>query len=205
MITFGLGWGRAAVVCFAAVSVACLAGGGSASQAFAQAPTQQAPTQQASTQTVEAPDKTGLLAAASKLGRALAEKRYGELITGMPPRLLPKISERSGIALDVLRPALEAQMTTIMAESSIDSFIVDGTKAEFKALPNGKIYALLPTEVRMTVQGSKGVSSGHTIGIIDDGMWYLVRLAAEQAAIFRDAYPEYADIEVPKDKLEFTK
>jgi hypothetical protein len=63
----------------------------------------------------------------------------------------------------------------------------------------------LPSFVRMTVSGKKAISNGHILAMVDDGKWYLARISEQQWHLFVEAYPAYAGLEIPKEKLEFVK
>lgn len=134
--------------------------------------------------------------------KLMQERRYGELVDQMPPRLLETVARKGGVSLDQLRPLMRAQIDRVMQTGSIESFSMDLAKAEFRSLPNGDLYTLIPTTTRMTVTGLKATSRSTTLGLIDDGAWYLLRVSEAQIPILNEAYPAFAGVEFQKDSLE---
>jgi hypothetical protein len=149
------------------------------------------------------PSRSELEAKIEKLKTDLTEKRYSALAADIPPKLLSLIATRAGVDTATLSKLIEAQMQKVFEQASIDSFSV--TSSDIKTLPSGAYYALLPSVVHMTAQGKKAVSNGHVLAIHDDGKWYLTRVAEHQWHLFTEAYPDYAGLEIPKEKLEFAK
>jgi hypothetical protein len=62
-----------------------------------------------------------------------------------------------------------------------------------------RTWLLIPTWTEMTVEGAGRVRfETRTLALEDDGEWYLVRVEdAPQAAMLREVYPEFAEVEFP--------
>jgi hypothetical protein len=147
------------------------------------------------------PDKTALDAKVAVLKTALREKRYGALVTDIPPKMLELIAVKASVPREQLVKMIEEQINKVMAGQSIDRFEVQ--PSEIRKLANGTPYALLPTVVEMTINGRKATSRGHVVAIVDNGAWYLARISEQQWPLFVDAYPAYQALDIPKEKLEF--
>jgi hypothetical protein len=134
--------------------------------------------------------------------RIVDEKRYGDMLQEMPPRLFATFVKRTGMPEEQLRPLMQAQIDKVMQLGSIDAFKIDVANAAFKVLVSGEPYALIPTTTDMTMQGKRMIARSVTLAMRENGRWYLVRIAAAQLPILRETYPEFTTVEFPEDRLE---
>lgn len=84
---------------------------------------------------------------------------------------------------------------------------MDVSKVEYKELPNGEPYALIPTEVVMDAGGAdKILAKSQTLALLDGGAWYLLRVNEDQqVTVMRQVYPEFAEVEFPAGSMEALK
>jgi hypothetical protein len=157
----------------------------------------------ASAQVAAHPGKAALDAKVEALKLALTEKRYGALATDIPPKLLALMAAKAGMPREEFVKLIGEQVGKAMAGSSIDAF--DIKSGEILTLTTGAVYALLPSVARLTVNDQKAISRGHILAMVDGGKWYLARVSERQWPLFVEAYPDYASVEIPKEKLEFLK
>lgn len=120
-------------------------------------------------------------------------------VLDMPPGLINFVAYQQGMEPDELRAAMGAQTKAIMDR-------VSGLKSEPLwdtlqpgTLPSGQNYAFLRMRVEMSIDGGplQASESQNIVAQIDDG-WYFVRIATAQTwDIFRAAYPEFKDVDLP--------
>ena len=137
---------------------------------------------------------------------AMRDADYETVFKTIPPRIMAHIAKSVGVDVDTLRVVVIGQMKAALAEVKLVSFGMDVSKAEHRELPSGEPYVLIPTETVMDTGDSKSVARSHTLALLDGGAWYLLRVSeAEQVAIMRQVYPEFAEVEFPASSLEATK
>jgi hypothetical protein len=113
----------------------------------------------------------------------------------LSPRLMEAMAQSAGITADQLRKAVVEASRQTMALVTIHSFGLDMPTARYLELPNGTPYALIPTKTVMEAGGVKVEQSSDTLGLLDGGKWYLIRVAdVEQAGILVKVYPEFSGI-----------
>jgi hypothetical protein len=149
-------------------------------------------------QTIDAGDQARIQARIDALGATI---RAGDLTGGLdavPPRLLDAVSARFGVPRDQLEPAMRQVLTTQLQGVTIDDYGMDLAGAETH-VSGDRTWLLIPTWTEMTVEGVGRVRfETRTLALEDDGEWYLVRVEdAPQAAMLREVYPEFAEVEFP--------
>ena len=144
--------------------------------------------------------RQGLAARIESFDAAMLASDMKTVMGVIPPKVLEKIATTYKVTTEQLIAAAQEQIDVAMAEVKIESFSMDLDTAEIAHLSDGTIYALIPTEtvIDMGDAGGKFRSSTKTLGLADEGTWYLVRIDdAEQVAILKDVYPAFADVEFP--------
>ena len=148
-------------------------------------------------------ETASLAATVGVFDAAMRSNDLGAVVETIPPRVLEHIAAGAGVGVDELRGLLIKQMGEILAQATIDSFGMDLAKAEHRELEDGTPFALIPTETVMTIDGSKTAMRSHTLALLDEGNWYLVRVSdAKQLEILRQVYPEYVGVEFPRGSME---
>jgi hypothetical protein len=129
-----------------------------------------------------------------------------ETVMGVvPPRVLEKIAATYGVTVEQLIEAAQEQINAAMAEVKIESFSMDLDAGEVAVAADGTVYVLIPTEtvIDMGEANGKFRSTTKTLGLPEGDAWYLVRIDdAQQAAIFKEVYPAFADVEFPTGTME---
>jgi hypothetical protein len=137
---------------------------------------------------------------------AMRDRDYETVVKTVPPRIIAHIAKSAGVDADALKVVMIAQIKAALAEVELVSFGMDVAKAEHHELPNGEPYVLIPTETVIDAGDGKSVAKSHTLALLDDGAWYLLRISeAEQVTIMRQVYPEFAEVEFPASSLEATE
>ncbi len=137
---------------------------------------------------------------------AMKENDMQVVMGVVPPKVLDKIASQSGMSVDDLLAAMQAQMDEVMGKVEIVSFGMDLENADFVTLPSGMTYAMIPTETVIDLgadAGGKMKATSQTLGLLDDDTWYLVRIDdPAQVAIIKEIYPDFADVEFPAGTVE---
>jgi hypothetical protein len=148
-------------------------------------------------------ETASLAATVDAFDSAMRSNDLAAVVETIPPRVLEHIAAGAGVGVDELRGLLIKQMGEVLAQATIDSFEMDLAKADHRELEDGIPYALVPTETVMTIDGSKTAMRSHTLALLDEGIWYLVRVSdAKQLEILRQVYPEYVGVEFPRGSME---
>jgi hypothetical protein len=146
-----------------------------------------------------AEERAGLLARVSAFETAMRDKNYAAMVDGIPPRMMELIAKNAGATPVQVRAASTQAISAAMAQVEFVSFGMDVNKAELGEGTDGAPYALLPTVTVLSVAGGGKVEArSHTLGVLLDNGWALIRLQEPaQLAVFRQAYPNFASVEIP--------
>ena len=167
----------------------------------------QAMTAEARARTLDDQEKAALARTIADFDKAFREARYDDVVAVVPPRIVAAIAKKNGVTVENLKPAIAAVITAALAAVKVESFSIDISQAEYKELPNGSPYALIPTKTVMDA-GDKGrfAESTFSLAIIDDGKWYVIRVNdVANLIIMRSVYPEFAGVELPSGSMEILK
>ncbi|XUY26338.1 hypothetical protein RMR21_012200 [Agrobacterium sp. rho-8.1] len=125
-------------------------------------------------------------------------------ITGtVPPKVFQAIADKSGVTVEQLRSALTTQMQMLMMSVKFIDFNMDEKTIVVEQTASGEPYVLIPTRTLMERDGKKIEALSHTLGLIDGGQWYLLRVDdGTQIDILRDVYPDFAKAELPVGSMK---
>jgi len=132
---------------------------------------------------------------------AMRASDYPAIIGIIPPPVLQRIADDAKVPLADLEAALAGQMEQILATVTLVSFDMDLEAAEHRELADGEPYLLIPTETVMEADGIGRLKvSSFTLGMLDQGAWYLVRTGdAAMVGILRQVYPQFTGVAFPAD------
>lgn len=148
-------------------------------------------------------EATGLAAEVEDFGSAMESGDLETVSATIPPRVLDHIARSAGVDTDILRSIIIEQMEDVFAENPLEGFAMDAGNAIHRELADGAPYALVPTETDVEVDGRTMRMRSHTLALMDQGEWYLLRVSeAQQIAILRQVYPEFAEVEFPESTVE---
>jgi hypothetical protein len=152
-------------------------------------------------------EKADLAKTVTEFDTAMRESRFDKIVETMPPRVLGVMAGRAGVPVAQMRDALIATSKNLMESVKMPAFGMDLAKTEYKELPSGTPYAVIPTSTIIESGPSTRIKQNiHTIALLDGGKWYLVRIDdAKQIAILREAYPEFTGVEFPRGTMEAVK
>jgi hypothetical protein len=149
-----------------------------------------------------------LEASVREFDRAMRAQEFEVLIArSLPPRMLDHLARNSSMSVDQLRASALEVMAKTMATVKFESFAMDLAKAERRALKDGTPFVLIPSEAVMNVRSQGRVRSrSHTLGLMDGGAWYLVRVgSAQELTLLQQVYPGFAGVEFPRGTMETLK
>jgi hypothetical protein len=149
-------------------------------------------------------ERSALEAKVAAFDAAMRASDYETVVKIIPPRIMAHIAGQAGVDVDALRAVIVEQMKAALDEVKLVSFGMDVANAGHQELPGGEPYALIPTETVIDTGASgKFRTKSDTLALLDGGTWYLLRVSeAEQVAIMRQVYPEFAGIEFPAGSTE---
>jgi hypothetical protein len=160
-------------------------------------------------------ERVALKTAVSEFTAAMREGDFARQISGsLTPRFIELLAKKGGITAEALREQMIATLEKTMQIAKIESFAIDLDRAEFAALPSGEPYALIPTTTKIVIKPPNAfpkdkthamIENGKTLALIENGKWYLMRVSGPPKALFREAYPEFAQAGLPEGTVEILK
>lgn len=117
-----------------------------------------------------------------------------ETVTGVtPPKMIAHIASSAGLDEAALRQGMIQQIKSAMELVKLEGFSMDLEATKYKALPDGSVFALIPTETKMDLgEAGRIQQNSDTLALMDEGQWYLVRIAdVAQASILKQVYPQF--------------
>lgn len=146
---------------------------------------------------------TRLEARIALLEEGIRARDAAAMLAVLPPPLVASLRARFGVSEEELREQFGAAMTAALSVVELRAFGMSVPRATVHVTPDGqRQYLLVPTVTKMksAVLGRMTARSS-TLAFEDAGEWYLIRVAdAEQIAVLREVYPEFAGVEFPADR-----
>mgnify|MGYP001792734002 CR=1 FL=1 len=131
-------------------------------------------------------------------GAAVRARDFDEVLAVMPPVMIDAVAQSTGMSADELRAAISQEMAELLKTRTLLNFSMSVENAEHRSLPDGTPYVLLPTRTVLEAEGRKIETSNHTLALMQNGDWYLVRLEnSAQVKSFTDAFPEFSGQSFP--------
>ena len=161
----------------------------------------------ASARALDDREKASLARTVADFDKAFREARYNDVVAVVPPRIVESIAKKNGLTVEKLRPGIAAVLAKAMTLVKIESYAIDLSAIQYKELPNGSPYALIPTKTVIDA-GDKGrfAESTFSLAFIDEGKWYVIRVNdVANLMIMRSVYPEFAGVELPRGSMEILK
>jgi hypothetical protein len=152
-------------------------------------------------------EKAALEKTVADFSAAMGAAKFDRVVATVPPRLLAVIATQSKVDPEKLRASMIEVMKQGLATVKLVSYAMDMAQAQHKALANGTPYALVPTKTVLDLpDGSRLVNASHTVAVLDDGKWYLLSIEQpSQIILFRQAYPDFVNVEFPASSTEVVK
>jgi hypothetical protein len=153
---------------------------------------------------VTAEERTALAETVASFDAAMRANDLETVLKTVPPQVMSYVAVRSGVTEVELKAAMLVQMEAALENAGIESFQMDLDSAEHRELPDGTPYVVIPTVTILDLGETGKVSArSPTLGLIKDGVWYLMRIAdQEQVKLLTGAFPEFAGEQFPPGTME---
>ena len=152
-------------------------------------------------------EQTALAEAVQRFnGYMTAQDWQGMLSASLPPRIMDEMLKGGGTKEQLIKATVDLIAAT-MAKVKIQDFGMDLTSAEKREHADGTPYLLIPTDMVIIVEGGDKIAvRAHTLGMMDNGAWYLVRISdPQQKQMLTRNYPEYEGVEFPSGTQQVLK
>jgi hypothetical protein len=149
-------------------------------------------------------EKASLAATIESFDAAMRAANYVRVAETVPPRVIDAIALRSGAEpKQIVAVMIQVMQQTLQGDTKIESFGMDLGDADHRELASGAPYVLVPTETVIVTGGRRFRSKSHTLALLDDGRWFLLRINdVAQLQILRDVYPEFSGVVFPSGSTE---
>ena len=148
-------------------------------------------------------EKAALGEAIAGFDAAMRANDMVRIMGTIPPRMLDAMAAQFSLTVEDLRAAMAQQMQEAMQNVLLVSFGMDFAGTTYAELADGMPYALIPTETVMEVPGTGKIKAvSETLGLIDEGSWYLLRVEASQLPLLIQVYPGFADVQFSPGTME---
>jgi hypothetical protein len=138
--------------------------------------------------------------------KALRENDYDTVVGTIPPKLMAAIAAKAGIPADQLKRTMIAQMKQVLVSAKFLTFRLDSAGAIIRQAADGTPYVIVPTSVLMEIDDRRLEVTSSTLGFMDEGRWYLLRLENPgMMAILQQAYPFLTNVEIPHESRRTVK
>jgi hypothetical protein len=148
-------------------------------------------------------EKAALAETIAGFDAAMRAKDMKRVMGTIPPRMLEAMAAQFSVSVDELIAAAALQMEQALANVLLVSFSMDLATATYAELSDGMPYVLIPTETVMEIPGTGKVRAvSGTLGLIEEGTWYLLRIDPGQLPLLYQIYPGFADVELSPGTME---
>ncbi len=133
---------------------------------------------------------------------AMRAADFDAIIGVVPPKLVNHLAAMAGVSTSTLVGLLVDEMKDLFASVTIESYAMDLAAAEHRELADGEPYVFIPTTTKLNAGEGVGRLSmeSRTLGLLDGGDWYLLRVADEATArALRQVYPAFGGVEFPAE------
>ena len=161
----------------------------------------------AAAQTAE--DIATVTALADELERITVSGDIAASLQFLPPTLLDKNAEAQGMSRAEFDVMMVQSMTELAAISKVLESDIDTTEISWKSLPNGTLFALMPTRNVLDVALEPGETpmrieeTSATLALKDQGQWRVVRAGSHtQQDSLRAAFQWLEGVDLPQAKTK---
>jgi len=147
-------------------------------------------------------DKAALVERVASFDAATRANDMGTVLDALPPKVFEAMAGQFGVTVEQLRAATIEQATQAMASVKIETFTMDTAAASYHELADGMPYVLIPTETVIDTGNGKIKAVSETLGILDAGAWYLMRVEPAQLPTLHQAYPGFAEVTFEPGTME---
>lgn len=130
------------------------------------------------------------------------EANFDDVFSVMPPALLAKMAEPTGMDADAFKAIAGQQMKAAMEQVKIKEMTADIDGMTTATSDTGRDYAIVSTSTVMEMNGATLKAVAPSLAFEDDGNWYAIQIQGpEHAALLAEVYPDLADVELPAAEI----
>lgn len=154
-------------------------------------------------QTLTAEDQRDLDAVVEQFLADTTALNISGVVNAMPPSVIDDLARRNNMTDAQLKKAAVQALETAMGSVALLKIQMETTAPVLGQTSTGRVYALLPTSLRMRVEGAVYRAVSHTLAIKEAGQWYLIRVdEPSQRQMLANAMPDFSDITFPEASVE---
>jgi hypothetical protein len=148
-------------------------------------------------------ERAALAAQIETFDAAMRVNDFATVIGTIPPAFLAHFAKGAGLSTEDFIQRLPQMMEAGMQGVELQDFSMSLEDAQFLELSDGTPYALVPTETTFKLAEKTYRATGDTLGLYDNGTWYLVRVSeAAQVEVLVAVYPAFADVTFAPSNVE---
>ncbi len=127
---------------------------------------------------------------------------YDDIFAVMPPAILAKMAEPTGMDAATFKTIAVEQMKAAMQQVKINDVTYDLDGMTTATTSEDRDYAIVSTTTVMEMGGAAVKAQGPALAFEDDGKWYVLQIQSpDQAALLAEVYPDLADIDLPAPEI----
>lgn len=143
-------------------------------------------------------DRAAVKGVLDKLIEDLQSGNYADVFTAMPPGLIEKMAEPTGMDAQAFTTVMVQQLGAAMQQLEIQevSYDLDGMQTATSSADRD--YAIVSTSTVMKMGTETVKAIGPAVAFEDEDKWYVLQIQSpDQAALLGSLYPDLAGIDVP--------
>jgi hypothetical protein len=129
---------------------------------------------------------------------ALKATDMAAAIAVVPPEVVEHIAAKHNATVAEVIAAGQAQLERTFGQAKLLAVELAYEPERLVSLGEGLAFVTLPTRLKVDLGSNGGIvtATSETLGLFDEGTWYLVSLDnAEQVGVLRQLYPALAEID----------
>lgn len=148
-------------------------------------------------------ERAELNARVESFNAAMRGDNHDALFEAMPPKIAAAIAKRFGVDEATLKAQMSAALKASAETAKIESFGMAVDEARFESLPDGMLYARIPSQSVIAANGAHYEANNETLAVLDGERWYLMRVdEPAQVELLRSVYPVFAEVEFTPGTIE---
>lgn len=148
-------------------------------------------------------DRAAVQTVFETLVNGIKANNYDDVFAVMPPAMLAKMAEPTGMDADAFKALAVEQMKAAMQQVQIKDITYDLDGMTTATSDTDRDYAIVTTKTVMDMGGTAIQAVAPALAFEDDGKWYVLQIQSpDQAAVLAEVYPDLAEVELPEPEIE---
>ena len=127
----------------------------------------------------------------------IKNKNYSPTIKTLPPKLISNLAKKAQMDENKFKTLLISMMETVMKDAQVESQS-EIDKAKIGRTSAGRTYAVVPSNLKVTMAGQTIDTKGYTLVFKDGKEWYEVNFDDRYLPALKEIYPDIAELDVAK-------